>query len=587
MHQGPETATADERDAIVRRAANELEKRGAATIHHARWSLLEHLLNTSAILDQWGEETHVVLAGLLHSAYATEHFSTQLFSLKERGLLRDLIGARAEHLVHAFCTYRLRDLTGLHSDNGMKLARNDVSVSNAERDELILIHLANLAHQSAAPNGSPSPWLARASELARLVRRPLPTILRAFEALTLDETKEKENNLLAAYHNVLRGHDITEESLRKLETVAMEAPWVAEPFIWLGIHAFATRDFRKASSLGERASELLLGWNCAWDKRLSALNWLALAHFLASATEQAPQEREFFSVRVSKLLAGTTNKPAGVFCTLSEFGVLGNATLDSQSGGANNAIATISGSGLREEDFDAVPERFADYLVSLRDRGSPLRMYPGLTSAAWWNPRNFALTQDLESNYAAIVNEFNNLGAHAFQSESESIARSGEWDVLFLYEPGRKHDERCQLTPTLTEILETHGDVRTQGGLVYFSRLAPGSAILPHRGPTNMRLRCHLGIKIPDLCGISVDGEARTWTAGECLVFDDSFEHEAWNNSDAERVVLVIDVWHPDLSSYEIELLEGLHRHVATSAFKLKQYWQSNDEARRLISMEI
>merc|ERR1712151_91271 len=84
-------------------------------------------------------------------------------------------------------------------------------------------------------------------------------------------------------------------------------------------------------------------------------------------------------------------------------------------------------------------------------------------------------------------------------------------------------------------------------GNAIFSMLEPGTCLRAHCGPTNTRLTCHLGLKVPHGCGIRVGSESRQWREGECLVFDDSWEHEVWNRSSDPRVVLLVNFWHPDL----------------------------------------
>ena len=79
------------------------------------------------------------------------------------------------------------------------------------------------------------------------------------------------------------------------------------------------------------------------------------------------------------------------------------------------------------------------------------------------------------------------------------------------------------------------------------SRAQPGTHIGAHCGPSNLRLRVHLGLRVPDGCRIRVGDEVRSWREGECLVFDDSFEHEVWHEGDADRDVLICDMWHPML----------------------------------------
>ena len=103
-----------------------------------------------------------------------------------------------------------------------------------------------------------------------------------------------------------------------------------------------------------------------------------------------------------------------------------------------------------------------------------------------------------------------------------------------------------------------------------------------HRGPTNIRVRCHLGVKVPDGdCAIRVGEEVRRWREGKCLVFDDYFEHEAWNHTDEDRLVLIVDLWHPGLSATEVTLLAGLHNYGSAYAHRLSRYWSANATAAR------
>jgi len=96
-----------------------------------------------------------------------------------------------------------------------------------------------------------------------------------------------------------------------------------------------------------------------------------------------------------------------------------------------------------------------------------------------------------------------------------------------------------------------------------------------------VRLRCHLGIKVPEGdVGLRVADQRLRWQEGRCIVFDDHLEHESWNFSAEPRIVLIIDLWHPDLSPSEIALLEGLHRYGAYQAMSLNRYWARNAAAR-------
>jgi aspartyl/asparaginyl beta-hydroxylase (cupin superfamily) len=101
-----------------------------------------------------------------------------------------------------------------------------------------------------------------------------------------------------------------------------------------------------------------------------------------------------------------------------------------------------------------------------------------------------------------------------------------------------------------------------------------------HCGPTNARLRLHLGLVVPDGCSIRVGDEVRSWVEGRCLLFDDSFEHEVWNDADEERLVLIVDVWHPDLKTDDQRKrhlekeLHGAYDHLKTARF-----WRDTTES--------
>jgi aspartyl/asparaginyl beta-hydroxylase (cupin superfamily) len=91
-----------------------------------------------------------------------------------------------------------------------------------------------------------------------------------------------------------------------------------------------------------------------------------------------------------------------------------------------------------------------------------------------------------------------------------------------------------------------------------FSALTPHTRIPPHTGVANFRLLVHLPLILPPGCGFRVGGETREWKFGEAWVFDDTIEHEAWNNSDELRVIMICDVWSPLLSDSEREAIAAV-----------------------------
>jgi aspartate beta-hydroxylase len=183
----------------------------------------------------------------------------------------------------------------------------------------------------------------------------------------------------------------------------------------------------------------------------------------------------------------------------------------------------------------------------------------------------------LEERFEEVAREFIVFGSGNFHTESELFKWQGDWKVAFLFESGRKVAENCDRLPITTSILERHDCVRRSGGLIYISRLAAGSRVAPHKGPTNLRLRCHLGVNIPDgECGLRVGETITRWTQGKCIVFDDHFEHEVWNESTSDRVILLIDLWHPELSALERQVLGGIQWLTYAQAESIAAYWKQN-----------
>jgi aspartyl/asparaginyl beta-hydroxylase (cupin superfamily) len=100
--------------------------------------------------------------------------------------------------------------------------------------------------------------------------------------------------------------------------------------------------------------------------------------------------------------------------------------------------------------------------------------------------------------------------------------------------------------------------VRGRDPMVLFSVLKPGAHIPPHSGFLNSRLICHLPLIVPQGCRLRVGNDLREWEKGKAWVFDDSIEHEAWNPSRETRVILLFDIWRPELTDEERGLVAAL-----------------------------
>lgn len=140
------------------------------------------------------------------------------------------------------------------------------------------------------------------------------------------------------------------------------------------------------------------------------------------------------------------------------------------------------------------------------------------------------------------------------------LDQSLDWSACFLWEYGERLDAVCDLCPetaaALAAVPQSH--VPGKAPSAFFSVLKPGAHIPAHTGVTNTRAIIHLPLVVPEKCRFRVGGETREWKVGEALAFDDTIEHEAWNDSDETRIVLIFDVWNPHLTAEECDLLARL-----------------------------
>ena len=152
---------------------------------------------------------------------------------------------------------------------------------------------------------------------------------------------------------------------------------------------------------------------------------------------------------------------------------------------------------------------------------------------------DFPFTKELESSWAEIREELDRLPLDRFKPWYEKDLYTKLWLVYGLYAFGKKLDVNCEACPKTVEILKKVPDLVTAG----FSALLPGTHIKPHEGYTGAVLRCHLGLQVPEpeKCVLKVAGVERSWREGKCLVFDDTSVHEARNEGQKPRIVLLLD----------------------------------------------
>jgi Aspartyl/Asparaginyl beta-hydroxylase len=244
-------------------------------------------------------------------------------------------------------------------------------------------------------------------------------------------------------------------------------------------------------------------------------------------------------------------------------------------------------------------------------RSSPSLLFlPGLRQLPFWtsydpsSDTNRIAYQDptltkvvalLEKHVSIIRQEYHRV-APLLQSDykhdaaNEHSLHRGTWDWHSYMTKGKIQGQFGQYFTETTQILQLlrqHDNDPTSSspswlllenmpfGYAFFSTLHPHSTIKAHVSPMNLRWRIHLPLEVPPnatqlddrkqklpLCGIRVGNQVQTWTEGKALVLDDSYDHEVWNNTDHRRVLLLIDIWHPDIAIKERIDIVGMFQHA-------------------------
>ncbi|WP_088241893.1 aspartyl/asparaginyl beta-hydroxylase domain-containing protein [Calothrix rhizosoleniae] len=216
--------------------------------------------------------------------------------------------------------------------------------------------------------------------------------------------------------------------------------------------------------------------------------------------------------------------------------------------------------------------------------------YSLIGNTAFFDPNEFDWAKELEANWSLIRKELDEILKYQdelpnFQDISPDQANSTSmddlWKTYFLYGYGIKVEKSCQRCPQTTRLIEKIPGMKT----AFFSILFPGKHIPEHRGPYKGVIRCLLGLKIPEQkekCRIRVGDEARFWEEGKAMIFDDSFPHEAWNETNDMRVVLFLDVMRP--MNFPLSFINSLvMKLIAISpyiqdAYNLQKQWDEHLE---------
>ena len=233
------------------------------------------------------------------------------------------------------------------------------------------------------------------------------------------------------------------------------------------------------------------------------------------------------------------------------------------------AAAGFGGSRLRPRVRDALAIASGEKQLYLQE---PTSFYfPGLPQIQFYEREEFDWVPEIEAATSAIRAELEAVLAetHDFPPYAENdpnrpnkahyLVDNRDWGAFHLLngDPVEPNASRC---PRTIEALKATPQpaIRGRSPMALFSLLKPGTHIFAHNGLLNTRLICHLPLIVPDGCRFRVGNEIRVWEEGKLLIFDDSIEHEAWNDGTSRRVVLLFEIWRPEIDEEERAALTTL-----------------------------
>ena len=234
-----------------------------------------------------------------------------------------------------------------------------------------------------------------------------------------------------------------------------------------------------------------------------------------------------------------------------------------------------------EDDCTATERRRIDSFIAMTLRVQPRYQqapyeyyYPGLPPIEFYDRSEFPWLPEFEAQTDGIRAELANAlhdseadfkpyiqyGEHMPLDQWRELNHSPRWTSYELYDRGTPIAERCERAPATMRALQLlpQAVVPMRSPCAMYSALQPRTRIPPHTGVANFRLVVHLPLVLPPGCGFRVGSETREWKIGEGWVFDDTIEHEAWNDSDQPRYIFICDIWSPRLSPQERSAIAGV-----------------------------
>jgi aspartyl/asparaginyl beta-hydroxylase (cupin superfamily) len=188
-----------------------------------------------------------------------------------------------------------------------------------------------------------------------------------------------------------------------------------------------------------------------------------------------------------------------------------------------------------------------------------------------WIPAVESVIPDMQAELQAVLAETETFDPYVMSSGDRPHAANpllddASWGARYFWRNGEAvsaHAEACPATMAALALVPMPV-IAERSPVALWSMLKPGTQIQPHHGLLNTRLICHIPLIVPADCALRVGNEVRAWEEGKTLIFDDSIEHEAWNRSDSTRVVLLFEIWRPEITPPEREALTAIFETITS-----------------------
>lgn len=211
------------------------------------------------------------------------------------------------------------------------------------------------------------------------------------------------------------------------------------------------------------------------------------------------------------------------------------------------------------QSLEKYTDKNLDYNENNKNLPAPrlLPLFPGLENKFVHRINDFPYLKILEKEFSKIEQEALSLESNEshFLNFHLKNLKPGAWGIYPL--PSVDENTNVKFFPNTVKIVSEIPNrcLLYSWGNAVFSALNPGAHIPEHYSLDNFRLRCMLGVIVPEGCEMRVGTINTFWERGKILLFEDSFEHEVWNRGSGRRIILIFDIWHPDLKPLEIEAL--------------------------------